>query len=306
MKHNNNIIQGYLFALIAVFFWSFNVIISKYFSTSLTPWQLSFGRWFFAMIFILPFTFFKIIRYRKQIIKNFAFILSSSIIGIVFQNTFIYIAGHTISAIDMSLIAVSGPIFLIIFSILFLGEKMKKEQVCGLIITIFGLIFVIAKGSLINLEKFDFKIGDIWMLVSSVFFGIYGTLMNKKPKELPEIIMLAIAIIIGVILMFPFFLSSLKTNMIFPLQNKVIMVMIYIGITNSLLSFLLWNTAINKYGSVKISIIYYLMPIFSMIESYFILGEKITMPQIYGGILVIFGISIIQFYGSFKIKIVRA
>lgn len=298
--------KEYIFALFAVFFWSFNVIVSKYFSNSFTPWQLSFGRWFFAMIVILPFTFSDIIKYRKEICKNFAFILSSSIIGIMFQNTFIYIAGHTISAIDMSLIGVLGPIFLIVFSVIFLKEKIKAEQMFGLIITIFGLVFVISRGNLINLKKFDFKIGDLWMLASSIFFGIYGTFMNKKPKELSEILILSVSIIVGVILMTPFFVLSLNINPIFPLSNKFIFVMIYMGVVNSLIAFLLWNTAINKYGSIKIGIIYYLMPIFSMIESHFILGEKITINQVYGGLLVILGISIIQFYGNFKIKIVRA
>ena len=66
--------------------------------------------------------------------------------------------------------------------------------------------------------------------------------------------------------------------------------MIYLGIFNSVLSYLAWNTSLAKIGNVKAGIIYYLLPIFSGIEAYFILGEKIYASEIAGGILVISGI----------------
>ena len=304
--HKNNILKGYSLAVLAVFFWSFNVIVSKYLVNTMTPWQIAFFRWFFAMVALLPFTAKGIIKYRKIIYKNSILILFMSIFGIVLSNTFIYIAGHTISAIDMSLINVSGPIFLVVLSAIFLKQKMKKEQAYGLLITILGIIIVVARGSIVNLENFELKIGDFWTLMAALTFGSYGTLMLKKPKELPEIVLLSVIITTAVIIILPIFISSLKYNNLSTLPKTTWALMVYMGVVNSLLAYLCWNTALNKFGSVKISVIYYLMPIFSMIESYFLLGEKILLSQIYGGFLVLLGILIIEFYGNYKIKIERA
>ena len=62
------------------------------------------------------------------------------------------------------------------------------------------------------------------------------------------------------------------------------------GIFNSVLSYLFWNISLDTIGSLKASVIYYLMPIFSSIEAYFLLNEEIYKAQIYGGILVLIGI----------------
>ena len=258
------------------------------------------------MIILLPFTLKDIIKYRKVIYKNSLLILFISVSGIVLSNTFIYIAGHTISAIDMSLINITGPIFLVVLSAIFLKQKMKIQQIYGLIITIVGIIIIITRGDIINLKNFSLKIGDFWTLMAALTFGIYGTLMLKKPKELPEIVLLSITIIIAVIMILPIFISSLDYNPLSNMSKIDWAIMVYMGIVNSIITYLCWNTALNKFGSVKISVMYYLMPLFSTIESHFILGENLSLVQIYGGFFVLLGILIIEFYGSYKIKIVRA
>ena len=300
------IFKGYSLAIIAVFFWSFNVIVSKYHVNTMTPWQIAFFRWLFAMIALFPFTIRGIIKYRKVIYKNSILILFMSVSGIVLSNTFIYMAGHTLSAIDMSLINITGPIFLVILSAIFLKQKMKKQQLYGLLIIIFGVLTLVSRGNIVNLTSLQLKIGDFWTLMAALTFGTYGTLMLKKPKELPELVLLSITVIIAVIMIFPIFLSSLEYNPLTKMTKVDWGIMVYMGLINSIVTYLCWNTALNKFGSVKISVMYYLMPLFSTIESYFLLGEKISLAQVYGGFFIILGIFVIEFYGSYKIKIVRA
>ena len=67
---------------------------------------------------------------------------------------------------------------------------------------------------------------------------------------------------------------------------------VYLGIFNSVIAYLCWNTALNKIGDVKTGVIYYLMPIFGGLEAYFILGEKFYISQLSGGILIIIGIAL--------------
>ena len=45
----------YMFLVLAVLFWSGNFIFGKLVSNSITPMQLSFYRWFFVLILLLPY-----------------------------------------------------------------------------------------------------------------------------------------------------------------------------------------------------------------------------------------------------------
>lgn len=51
-----------------------------------------------------------------------------------------------------------------------------------------------------------------------------------------------------------------------------------------------------KIGALKTGLLYYLMPVFSSIEAYFIIGEKMSAAQLCGGILVISGVFIAAYH----------
>ena len=86
----------------------------------LSPWELAFGRWFIASLILLPFTFGKFKTCFNQLIKHKWLILWLALSGVVIDNTLIYYAGRTASAINMGLLNITGPIFLVILSRIFL------------------------------------------------------------------------------------------------------------------------------------------------------------------------------------------
>lgn len=295
-------IAGYIYAILAVFFWSFNVIVARYFAGVFSPWQISFYRWFFASVILIPFTFKEIIEKKSIIFKNWKIILSLSLTGIVFMNTFSYMAGKTISAVEMSLISVTGPIFIVILSRIFLGVKIRPLQVLGILLSFLGVIVIIMHGNILNLVNFKLKPGDFWMLMLALSFGVYSVIMTKRPKEISQICLLATTIYLGTIIILPLFLNDTITWN--PLCKKwdllSVGTLVYMGIFNSILAYLFWNIALSKIGSLKASVIYYLTPIFSSIEAFFILHEEIYKNQLYGGILVLLGIFITNKYSVVK------
>ncbi|MBR1545023.1 MAG: DMT family transporter [Alphaproteobacteria bacterium] len=282
--------KGYIFAILAVLFWSFNVIVAKYFANTFTPWQISFYRWFFASLCLIPFTLSDIIKKKDVIIKNFMIIFWLSVTGIVLMNTFSYIAGDTISAVEMSLIGIMGPVFIIILSGIFYKIKISLKQIVGILISFVGVIAIVLHGKLLQ-GNFSFKIGDLWMLMLALSFGIYSVIMVKRPKEISQTTLLSCIILLGTVIILPFFLWDSFNHPVCDKWNFLsIGTLLYMGVFNSVLSYLFWNISIDTIGSLKASMIYYLMPIFSSVEAYFLLGEKIYPVQIYGGILVLFGI----------------
>ena len=87
------------------------------------------------------------------------------------------------------------------------------------------------------------------------------------------------------------------------LQPIDLAVFVYLGIFNSVISYLSWNTALNKIGNVKTSIIYYLLPVFSGIEAYLLLHEKLYWASLAGGALIIGGIALVSLTGKNKPRV---
>ena len=120
----------YALLVLTVLFWSGNFIFGRLVSNSIEPMQLSFFRWFFVLINLLPY----ILMQYKNLIKVFKkeyfvlFILGA--LGISGFNTFLYYGLQTTTATNALLINSSTPIFIIIFSAIIFKISLTKMQVC--------------------------------------------------------------------------------------------------------------------------------------------------------------------------------
>lgn len=173
--------SGYFLALTAIFFWSFNLIIASYFATSLEPFEIAFGRWFVASLILVPMAWTGIKQNFSLLLKSWKLVISLAITGIVLDNTLIYYAGRTASAINMGLLDVTGPIFLVILSRIFLKTPISLQQILGLIIAVFGVIVIILQGDLTQLRHFKLVSGDLIMLFNTFCFAVYSLLQAKTP-----------------------------------------------------------------------------------------------------------------------------
>lgn len=280
---------GFITGISALFLWSWNVIISKYLAGSVPPFQISFFRWIIASICILPFTIKPIYEARHTLLKHWKLIFIISVM-LGFMNNFIYQAGESTSAIDMALLATLGPVFLLILSWMFLGLHLTLKQGIGFIITFIGILVVILGAHLRDLSELDFNMGSLWMIAYAFSFGLYGVLQTKEPKNVSKITLLGITILIGTLCLVPFFIPTLETNPISQITPFQWGLLIFLGIVNSILGYLFWNIALQKLGDLETSLMYYILPLFSTIEAYFSLNEKIYETQLLGGLLVLLGI----------------
>ena len=177
-------LSGYLFALGATAIWSGNFIVARGLSDIVPPISLAFWRWVVAVIAFLPFALKPAIAERQQLLQNIRYLSVTALLGVTVFNTLIYVASHTTSALNLSLIAITFPIFIIVLSRLFYGEKITANKLLGVALVTMGVVVLITKGKLSVLHDISFAVGDLWMLSASVIFAIYSILVKQKPKNI--------------------------------------------------------------------------------------------------------------------------
>ncbi len=287
---NKHAIYGYIFALTATALWSGNFIIARDLSNSIPPVNIAFWRWTVALIAIMPFAIKSLIKDFKLLKKKLPYLLVTSILGITVFNTLIYIAGHSTTALNLSLIAITFPIFILILSRFIYKEHITFRKIIGIIMVCFGVILIITKGSLGLLLDLSFSIGDFWMLGASFIFAVYSLLLKRKPKEISIWAFQSSTFIIGLIFLFPFYLWETSASAVITFDLNSIISILYVGIFASLSAFVLWNKAILNIGPAKAGMIYYTLPLFSGFLSHFILKEDIGMVHLFSALLIVSGI----------------
>jgi drug/metabolite transporter (DMT)-like permease len=288
----NSIFAGYLFAIGATAIWSGNFIVARGLSDIIPPVSLAFYRWLVAIIVFAPFAIKSMIAEWPLIKKNLPYVSITSFLGITTFNTLIYFAGQTTTAMNLSLIAITFPVFIIILSRILYKELLTFKKIIGVLLVLSGVVFLITKGDIATLLKVYFTIGDVWMLLASIIFAIYSLFIKNKPEGISIKALQLSTFILGLIFLFPFFLWE-QTTVTQSLFNKTtIPAILYVGIFASLCAFLLWNKAIVILGPAKAGMIYYTLPLFSGVLAYFFINESINMIHFYSMILIFSGIVI--------------
>lgn len=290
---------GIVLALVATIIWSGNFVISRSVIHLIGPISLAFFRWSFASLILMPFAW-KVFKEDWGIIKaRPAYFFWTALTGVSLFNTFVYIAGHSTSAINMALIGTtSSPIFASLLAYLFLKEKMGLMRIIGMIICMIGILLLLSQGSMEKLMAFHFTTGDLWVLAGAFSFAIYNVLVRRKPKELSSIRFLFVVFFFGAILLIPFFLYELTYAPPIVWNKELVSSILYLGIGTSVISFLCWNLALHKLGTARTVIFGNLIPVFSTLEAVWLLGEKVTLIHWVSGLIVILGLVIANMYHS--------
>lgn len=290
---HNNILLGIVLAVAATIIWSGNFIVARAVIKDIPPITLAFYRWLTAVVLLLPVAWKHLPHAWKIVKQNKAYFFWTALTGVSLFNTFVYIAGHTSTAINLALIGTtSSPIISVILAHYFLKEHIQWRRVVGILLCISGILFLLSKGSFQNLFHLQFNKGDAWVLLGALSFAIYNILARKKPVEISAIGFLFFVFAIGTVLLVPAFIVESNYSQPVVWTWGTASVILYLGVGTSVISFLFWNRSIKEMGAGRTALFGNLIPIFSSIEAVILLGEKINYIHIISFALITTGLLI--------------
>ncbi len=282
---------GYFLALLATIIWSGNFIVARGLNATYTPITIAFFRWLIATLIIVPIAWPYLKKDFILILAQWRLMIVLSFLGITFFGTVIYLAAQSTSALNLSLLAITAPLYVVILNRLIFKETLSTSQTIGFVILIMGLLMLLSKGQPSTLLSLEFNKGDLLMGSAASIFATYSVLTKNKNPQMGNLSFVAATFILGELMLFPFFIGEqliLKPTLLFT-QSSVIQ-LLYIGIGPSVISFYLWNRALVGIGSTKAATIYNTLPIFSALLALLILNEPILPIQIISSIIIVGGV----------------
>ncbi len=307
----NQLYTGIALAIAATLVWSGNFIVASGIAYKIPPVSLAFYRWLIATFIMAPLAFSKLKAERQSIVSSYRYLFWVSLTGIACFNTFIYIAGRFLPAINLVLIATtSSPVMSAVLAAIFLKEKFTWRTFFSLLLCISGVAILVSRGTLATYKGMAASSGNWWVLVAALMFAIYNILARKKPSSISPLVFLFIIFAMGTILLLPVFIWETIhiTNTAFTdyqlvtatnphlapwnYEPHILWAIVYLGIGASVISYLCWNAAIKRLGAARTALFGNLIPIFSALEAVVILKEHIELIHIVSGSLVIAGLLI--------------
>lgn len=282
----------YLLLIFATLFWAGNVVLSKAMSTDIPPITLAFWRWSMAFVVISFFSWKKVIQDWEIIRKHLLILLPLSLFGITAFNTMIYIALQSTSALNSLLLQSFLPVVVALMSFLFLGERLRKLQVLGILISLCGTLVLVAKGELATLSGTGFNTGDVWVITAVVCYASYTILLKFRPPMHP-LSFLMVTFFLGTLMLLPFYLWEHGYAEPVVWKWPVFITIAYLAVFPSFISYLFFNEAVRKVGGSTAGLFSHLIPLFGSLMAIIFLGETFYTYHAVGIVVTFTGIYLV-------------
>jgi drug/metabolite transporter (DMT)-like permease len=280
----------YLQLILSTFIWGSAFIAAKIAMDDLQPISVAFFRFLGASI-VLWFIMIKREPIRPKLTKKDMFIfLILGLIGIFGYNVLFFYGVNLTTVTKSSLVIATNPILIAILSFTFLKEKVGALQFIGIILGIMGAFIIISNGYIFNLIELGFTKVDLILLGAVVCWATYSVVGKISLKRFSPLTSTTYACIVGTIFLLPFALYELSLEQIYQASISTWLSIAHMSVIVSALSFVLWYDGINKIGAAKAASFINLMPITAVVLASIVFEERITMIQLSGAILVLFGV----------------
>ena len=286
----NRVMVGSLFALLATVLWGGAFVIARLAVGQISPMSLSAARWFVALLILCCFTLPRVKKEWPVAKKFLPQIIASSLLGVALYAPLSYFAAQTTSAINLSLISVTTPIFIVIISSL-MGQKQTLNTWLGCTVALIGSIYLVSNGQLDRLLGMQFAFGDILMLAAAIGFALYSLILKKIPEGLSQATILTLMAFFAVLWMLPGLIWEWnQPDFVCNINAIVFFSVAFSAVCSSIIAWWAWNVGIEKAGPSFAGMIYYSMPLWSGSFALIFLGEPMGMTHLVSGVLIIGGI----------------
>lgn len=243
----------------------------------------AFYRMAIATAIILPFALYN----KKLKLENIKMLLPIMVCGILFASDIAVwnISIQNSSATQATLLTNLSPIWVGVFSLLFLSFRPRKSFWLGTLIALIGMTIFVGVDTILNLQlDLAFFLG----ILSGVLYALYILVSKSVLEKLEVITFITYSMIFSTI--FLLLINVAFGEQFFGFSNKVWISLLVQGIVCQLIAWLLISYSTQNMRATRVSLSLLSQAIFATILAAIFVNEKITGVQMIGSVIILAGI----------------
>ncbi len=280
----------FLLLALAVLFWAGNWVMARALRFDVPPVALAFWRWTIAFAILLPLSAAALRTQWRHVLYAWKPLCLLALLATVLQHIPIYIGLKYTAATNGALLNATSPIFIVLLSWMFLGDRLSLQAIVGILISLAGVFWIVTRGDVAVLAALNFNVGDLWVLFATLAWAGYTVCLRWRPAKLdPQVFLTSIAAI-GVAAMAPLYALEIASGTTMKVNVASLLGIVYVGMFASVFAYIFWNRGVEQVGPGRAGAFMYLMPVFTAALSMGLLGEALRYYHAIGVVLIFSGI----------------
>lgn len=287
---NKTNIFYYLCLIFVMLLWGFNLVAVKVLVQLFPPLTMTSARIFVAGLLVWLFLNFRS-GIKKPTGEEWFYIIAASLSGVFAHHLFLTLGLLHTTASNTAIIIALAPLATTLFAAFFINERLTAMKIIGIIMGLFGVYLVVFQGSMNFLLV---SIGDIYVFGAMLAQAISYIFIKKATETIDSKQITGIMFLIGSVFLLVFGMIVEPGGIKQFTSNSIAyfywLLFLASAVIATGLGHLLYNASIHQLGASRTSIFLNFVPFFGLIGSALFLKETITMIQISGFLLIVFGV----------------
>jgi drug/metabolite transporter (DMT)-like permease len=263
--------------------WAGNAVVGRMVNTMVPPMTLNLLRWVIAFVLLLPLAW-RVLSPSSAMWPNWRRFSLMGLFSVGLYNALQYLALHTSTPLNVTLVASSGPVWMLLVGRIFFGAAIAPRQLAGAALSISGVLVVLSRGQWDLLLQVRLVAGDIYILIAAAVWAFYSWMLSESGKD-PAAIRGDWAAFLMAQIVFGLLWSGLLaggewalTDAHMQWNSTVAAALLFVAVGPALIAYRCWGAGIGRAGPAVAAFFSNLTPLFAALLSALLLGD---MPRAY-------------------------
>ena len=195
--------------------------------------------------------------------------------------------------ISASVIMVTTPILVLIFSSIIIREKIPNFRIIGVIIGLVGAILLIMYGYVSEDDASNRTLGNILIFINAASYAMYLVLVKKLIVKYHPIIFVKWLYLAGFIFVFPFGISEFLEVSWQEMPTDIYVKAGFVVLFTTCITYLFNLFALSKLKPTTVSVFIYLQPVIASIYALIVGSDQLNFTKIGASLLIFLGVFLV-------------
>lgn len=285
----------YLLLLLTTIFWGGTPVAGKLVLRDLPPLTVGVLRYGLATLLLLGVFWRQLPDPRSLRAQDLWILLWVGVLGTFLNHILFFLALLFAPASHGAIIPpTTSPIWTVLLAARLGRERVTAGQIGGMLLCLVGVVLVVRPERLATSAGASVLVGDLLFLLGGVAWGVYSYLSKVAMQRLSAVTTLTFGMSVGTVFLAPAALVEWPWSALGAAGATAWGALGFLTLAGTVLSFLWWNVAIRRVGAGRTAVFSNLVPLFGVLLSWLVLGERLTVVQLVGGLLAVVGVLVCQ------------
>lgn len=286
--------RTYLKLVLTMFFWGGTWIAARVVVQEVAPMAAAAWRFFFATVGLGALVVWHYRRLPALSKREWGHVIALGTSGIFLYNLcFLYGMRHMTAGHGALVVAVT-PVLVALGAWWWLAEPMTARKAAGSALALLGCLTVIGRGSPLAPLSGDIGRGEILILGCALLWAAYTLIGRVAMRTLSPLVATTYASAVGGLCLFASALATSPADLAPTYSLRAWFAILFLGVLGTTLGFTWFNQAVRDIGAARASVFINLVPVAAVLQAAVLLGERLEISILAGGLLVLVGVTLTQ------------